>query len=119
MGATEQDGVSRESTVEAQLKCECGERDLVVTWTDAVEVGTETEVKMACSECGSRKRTVTVLYDPEEYDLVTPYGDGDIGLRSECLGCGDEYFGPMLRPCYNCGSELYDRYLDTEGGGSA
>lgn len=112
MSGTSSDGT--EQSVEAQLKCDCGERDLVVTWTDAVEVGERTEVKQPCSECGSLERTVTVVYDPDEYDLVDTYGDGSIDLMAECLNCGFEYHGPMLVPCYECGNTSYDRYLATD-----
>lgn len=99
-------------SVEAQLKCDCGERDLVVTWTDAVEVGERTRVKMPCSECESLERTVTVVYDPEEYDLAEPYGDADFTLRAECQDCGHKYYGPMRNACYECGGEEFRRYVE-------
>lgn len=102
-----------ETTVEAQLKCDCGERDLVVTWTDAVEVGSRTRVKMPCSECESLERTVTVVYDPEEYDLVDVYGDGDIGLRATCQGCDADLYGPVTE-CPSCGWEKFDRWMESD-----
>lgn len=97
-------------TVEAQLKCDCGERDLVVTSPDAT-VGEQVEVKMYCSGCGSTERTVTVVYDPEEYDLKDPYGPADFTLRATCRDCGDEMYGPVDK-CHACGGDELDRWLE-------
>lgn len=97
-------------SVEAQLKCDCGERDLVVTWTDSAEVGERTDVKMPCSGCGSLERTVTVVYNPEEYDLADPYGEG-VTLRARCIDCGSTYYGP-IEECYECDGVRFDRFLE-------
>lgn len=90
---------------------------MVVTWTDSVEVGERTDVKMPCSECESLERTVTVVYDPEEYDLKDPYGDADFTLRAECRECNHHYYGPMRLPCYECGGEQFRRYVELNGSG--
>lgn len=68
-----------------------------------------------CPDCGTVcEHVITVMYEPDEYDLVDAYGDGKIGLRSTCEDCGTDYHGPMLRPCYECGSKDFDRWLDAE-----
>lgn len=97
--------------LEAQGHCRgCGGRYLFLT-SPKVTPGTTTQTSTYCQCEEPHENVVTVVYDPDEYDLVDTYGDGRIGLRATCEDCGVDLYGPV-EECPDCGGEAFDRWLD-------
>lgn len=97
-------------TYEAQTVCEgCGARHLNVV-DESRQAGHADTSATACPDCeGKTTVRVTVVYDPDEYDLADPYGPG-VDLRARCVDCGAGLYGPV-ETCTECDSPRLHRWL--------
>ena len=114
------DDTDTPTILHAQGLCRgCGERYQFLTNSEAnTHPGQTTETNAYCQCEESQENVVTVVYDPDLYDLVDTYGDGDILLRAQCQDCGSVYYGPMRNDCYSCGSEsTFERWITINDGG--
>lgn len=101
-------------TLEAQCRCKaCGGRNLVLI-TETALPGQTVQTNTYCDCEEPQENAITVVYDPDEYDLVDPYGDGDIGLEATCEDCGIDLHGPVAE-CLECGGTDFERRLTEVG----
>ena len=98
-------------TLEAQGRCKgCDQRYLFLVHEDMTIPGQTTETNSYCQCEEPQENVVTVVYDPDEYEIVDMYGDGDIGLEATCEDCGSQLYGPVAE-CPHCGGTGFERLL--------
>lgn len=69
-----------------------------------------------CPKCGwVAIKEVTVVYNPDEYGIITPGGDRDVTLRAYCNSCGTRYYA-ITGDCYECGAgpESFSRWWEVD-----
>lgn len=103
--------------LEAQGMCRgCGDRYLFLSSAEN-RPGDTTETNEYCQCDDPHENVITLVYDPDLYTLVDNYGDGDIGLRATCEGCGYDYYGPVTEcPDPDCESTEFNRWMEGDDG---
>lgn len=76
-------------------------------------------IRKPCAKCEwETLHSVTVVYDPDEYGIITPRGDREVTLRAYCNSCQTKYYA-ITGECYACGAgpESFTRWWEVNGDG--